>query len=172
MISLMQPEIGWIAENWSRVIVSITSTATAGFAAQAYRVWRRGKSDDLQIGTTRETALRDHYATELASLRNQIIKSGEASHNRQMAADDRYNQAMKASDEREAACLQRVDSLMARVDELQEIVAGFRDNLRQTERSAIILATHAPSIPIQEAAGRAAVALGQAEQRYHDDPID
>lgn len=169
-------DVSWLAENWARIIVAATSTGTLGFAGAFYRTWRKGRTDDLKTDTDADGKLRDHYAAELQSLRDQIRASGEADakravqaeerHRKAMeAADDRFNRAMTASDEREAASQAEIRLLREEVRKLSEEIFGLRKNVGQAGRSAILLATHSPSADIVDVADRAATALGEHEER-------
>lgn len=173
----MNGVLGFFAE-WGRAIISLSSLGTLGVALQFYRVWRAGRTSDeaqrqsaLKLDQDGDGAIRDHYATELTALREQIIKSGNAHAEREQlsaarhreqltAADERFRIAMEAADGREAECQRQVRGLREEVQALSEEIIGLRHQLGQSSRSAIILAATAPSLPIREAADRAADAIG------------
>lgn len=174
-------EIAWLSENWARVTVSLTSAGTMGFAGAFYNSWRKGKSDDLKTEVDGDTKLRDHYTTELQSIRDQLTKSSEAHVKRAVeaeerhrlamtAADERFNRAMAAADEREAACQGEVKLLREEVRKLSDEILGLRKNVGQAGRSAILLASHSPGSNIIEAADRAATALTEHEERLQSIP--
>ncbi len=169
-----QGDVAWMAENWARVVVAASTTATTGVAVQFYRTWRKGRSEDLKTETDGESVLRTHFTAELASIRTQLTASGAAHAERAAAAetryrtglraaDERFDVAMKAADEREARCQAELHQVRDEVRALTDELRGMRGQLMHTSRAAIVLATHAPSIPVQEAAERAADALDQAE---------
>lgn len=167
-------QILWATEYLRPWLTTLFSAGTFAIAANAYRTWRRGKTDDLKIeaDTLKIEAdvadrLSAHYATELASLRDQIIKSGEAHQDRQERADRRYTASMEAADQRERECQEQVGTLRKEIQKLSDEVFGLRRQLSQTSRSAIILAGHVPTDNIAEAAERAALALDSVEDRQH-----
>jgi len=175
----MSSEMSWIAENWARLVVAASSLGTLRFAQMAYGIYRKGRSEDLKTEADGDTNLRDHYAKELQSLRDQITRSGEqhaeraeamASRHRaaMIAADERFDRAMSAADAREAACQAEVRELRKDVSRLSEELIGLRRILAQTSRSAIVLAGQVPTETIETAAGRAADAIGEFEERMHD----
>lgn len=169
-------EVAWFGENWARVIVALTSTGTLTLALKFYMAWTKNRSDEKKIDLDGDAKIREHWAAELAALRDQISKSGEAHAQRAAAAEDRYRNglkaaderheaAMKAADEREAACHAEVQGLREQVRELSDEIVGLRRQLGQAARSAIVIATHAPSDTIVEAADRAADALEKLDTK-------
>lgn len=168
--------MSWIETNWLRLILALTSTSTTAIALRFYTVWRKGKSDDAKLEQEGDAGIRDHYARELTQLREQVVKSGEAHAARAAvqteryeamlrAADDRFAAAMEASGEREAKCHAEVRLLREEMSKMSEEIIGLRRQIGQTGRSAIILATHAPSETIQHSAERAADAIEALEHR-------
>lgn len=166
--------MSWLETNWLRVILALTSTSTTAIALRFYTVWRKGKSDDAKLEQDGDAKIRDHYAAELAALREQIIKSGEQHAQRATqaaeryeamlrAADERHAAAMIAADEREAACHGEVRQLREEVRVMADEIIGLRRQLGQAAKSAIVLATHAPGVGLVEAADRAADALDALE---------
>lgn len=170
-------EIAWIGENWLRVIMAIGSIVTSGGVLKMAQLYYQNKNAALKLVLETDSAadvaadkLSAHYATELEALRTQITRQGEAHADRQRKADERYDAGMKAADEREAHCQEQVATLRAAVADLTKEVLGLRSIIAQTGRSAIVLAAHSPSMEIQEAADRAATALGEADQRLNNLP--
>jgi chromosome segregation ATPase len=170
---------GWIAENWLRVVLAVTSSATLGVAVQFYRIWRSARSADRKLDVDEADGIRDHYAAELAALRAQIVTSGTAHAERAReaeeryraglrAADERHDAAMRAADEREAQCQENVRELRSEVRHLSDEIIGLRRQLGQSSKSAIVLATHAPTETIKASAERAATALDELEARAHE----
>jgi len=171
-------EIASFFAEWGRAIISVSSLGTFAFAARFYFQWRANNRADAQVEQNGDKikldgdkAIRDHYATELTALREQIVKSGDAHaererlsaerHREQLtAADQRFQIAMDAADGREAECQAQVRVLRGEIQALSEEVIGLRHQLGQSSRSAIILAASSPSLPIREAADRAADAIG------------
>jgi hypothetical protein len=157
----------WISENVRPWIATAGSLASGGIATRLYIAWRNGNISEKQIDVDADDKLSSHYATELAALRAQIVASGEAHARRQTLADERYDAGMKAADAREAHCQEQVATLRAEVLSLSDQVVGLRRLLGQTSASAVILATHAPSADVQDAAHRAAEHITELEDKAH-----
>jgi len=165
-------QILWATEYLRPWLTTAFSAGTFTVALSGYRIWRKGKTDDLKVASDTlkiEADVADrlsaHYATELASLREQIITSGNAHADRQERADRRYTASMHAADERERECQAQVSTLRDEVRKLSEEVFGLRRQLSQNSRSAIILAGQVPTDDIAAAAERAAMALDEVESR-------
>lgn len=172
----------WITEYVRPWLATAGILITNGIGLKFYIAWQKGKTDTANVALAQDKldlegdkAIRDHYADELKSLREQIQKSGDghamryaaAEERHQLAmqkADERFNAAQAAADERERGCEAKVAALRATVAALTEEVQGLRALMGQTGRSAIVLATNRPSLQVQEAADRAATALGNLDE--------
>jgi len=176
----MSEALAWV-EPMLRPIIALGTMVTSGGVIALYSANRKSKAELLALANTAEDKLNTHYATELKSLREQLVTTGNNARDRaaaaetrhmeaQAAADERFNRAMAAADERERACEERVRELRDEVRLVSEEMIGLRRNVGQSARSAIVLAANSPSIPIQESADRAATALGEADDRLRNLP--
>ena len=176
----MSEALSWV-EPLLRPIIALGTMVTSGGVIALYSANRKSKAELLALANTAEDKLNTHYATELKSLREQLVTTGNAARDRaaaaetrhleaQSAADERFNRAMAAADERERACEERVRELRDEVRLLSDEMAGLRKNTGQNARSAIVLATQVPSLTVQEAANRAVTALDQCDERDHSLP--
>lgn len=184
----MSQEAAWMGENWLRIIIALGSIITSTGTLGIYRVYRNAKSADLKLELEGENNLNSHYATELASLREQLVKTGENARLRANEAEDRHNRALAAAEERHVlamaaaeerfniamrAAAEREIQLRDEIRKLSEEMHGLRGNLGQTGRSALYLASQAtqpPSETILAAADRAVAAFTDHEDRLASIP--
>lgn len=171
----------WLEDNWLRLSIALSSFVTSGAALKFLHIYLQNRTANKTLDLNAEDTLNKHYAAELAALREQVVKTGDSARARaeaaekrhmeaQIASDERFDRAMKASAEREQACEDRVSELRDEVRTLSDEIAGLRKNVGQSGRAAIVLASQVPSLTIQEAADRAATALGDADERLHSLP--
>lgn len=155
-------------------IAAIFSAGSFGVVASGVNTWRKNSTLAKKVADEGDAGIRDHYSEELKALRQQILESGRLHAERAAeaerryreglrAADERHDAAMSAADERERACQGEVRELRREILKLSDEVIGLRRQLGQVGTSAVILATHAPSELVQEAAARAVEALDKLD---------
>lgn len=115
-------EAAEVARPW------LTSTAIVGLFALVVNFWVKNR----QLSLDAESGIRDHYAKELAALREQILKIQEASDARVANAEARYTEAVQAADRRHHDC-------EAECDRLRERVAAIERKYVQLHRTTLRL---------------------------------
>lgn len=93
---------------------------------------RRISLDRDKIQLDGEDGIRDHYATEVASLRRQILDTQKLSDERMANAEKRYAEAISAADSRHRSCEQECDRL-------REKVLGLERQIEQIHRASLKL---------------------------------
>lgn len=111
-----------------------------GLCVKLYLDNRRITLDRGKIQLDGEDGIRDHYATEVASLRRQIIDTQKLSDERMANAEKRYAEAITAADSRHRSCEQECDRL-------REKVLGLERQVEQIHRASLKLFTLRDDLP-------------------------
>lgn len=106
----------------------LSTTALVGLFALCVKLFLDNKKMELDT----EGGIRDHYATEVASLRRQILDTQKLSDERMTNAEKRYAEAIDAADRRHKSCEQECDRL-------REKVLGLERQIEQIHRASIKL---------------------------------
>lgn len=77
-----------------------------------------------QVEIAAEGGLRDHFANEVQSLRNQIIKMSQHHLDREREIDDRWRTLLRESEERHDECVKQREELRREVEEIRERQIG------------------------------------------------
>ncbi|TXH85406.1 MAG: hypothetical protein E6Q77_00550 [Rhizobium sp.] len=126
------PEAGTFVEA-ARPWVSTTAlVGLFGLCVKLYIDNKRIVTDREKIILDGEDGIRDHYATEVASLRRQIIETQKLSDERMANAEKRYAEAISAADSRHRNCEQECDRL-------REKVLGLERQIEQIHRASLKL---------------------------------
>lgn len=100
------------------------------------RFWLVNRKLDIESGG----GIRDHYAKEVASLREQVIAMQAASDLRAGNAEARYNEAIEAADKRHAHCEQECQRL-------REVIMGLERQIMQIHKTSIKLFEPKSTLP-------------------------
>lgn len=111
-----------------------------GLCVKLYLDNRRITLDRDKITLEGEHGIRDHYATEVASLRKQLIDTQKLSDDRMANAEKRYAEAITAADSRHRSCEQECDRL-------RERVLGLERQIEQIHRASLKLFTLRADLP-------------------------
>lgn len=111
-----------------------------GLCVKLYLDNKRLALDRKKITFENEDGIRDHYATEVASLRRQIIETQKLSDQRMANAEKRYAEAVNAADSRHRSCEQECDRL-------REKVLGLERQIEQIHRASLKLFTLREDLP-------------------------
>lgn len=148
-------ELGDLAEG---VRPWLSTAALLGLLTLCAKLYLTNKK--MEIDT--EGGIRDHYAKELASLRNQILEATKLGDARLANAEKRYAEAIEAADHRHRSCEQECDRLREKVLGLErqieqihraslklfalreDLPEAMKDTLRSMEQAAAPLAEAAP----------------------------
>ena len=100
------------------------------------RFWLVNRKLDIEsVG-----GIRDHYAREVASLREQVLAVQSSSDLRASNAETRYNEAVKAADARHAICEDECQRL-------REVVMGLERQIMQIHKTSIKLFEPKSTLP-------------------------
>lgn len=126
--------LGTIAEGVRPWVSTTALIGLLGLCVKLYLDSRRIKLDQAKITLDGEDGIRDHYATEVASLRRQILDTQKLSDERMANAEKRYAEAISAADSRHRSCEQECDRL-------REKVLGLERQIEQIHRASLKLFT-------------------------------
>jgi len=131
----------------------ITSGAIVGLFGVVANLWLKNK----RLSIDSDGGIRDHYAKEVAGLRDQVLAVQQAATQTAAAAEDRYNKAIRAADERHLHCEAECERLRNRVSAVErkyyqlhqstlrlfeprsDLSKEVRDHMRALEQSAMIV---------------------------------
>lgn len=124
--------LGNVLEAMRPWVSTGTLVGLFGLSAKLFLDNRRITLDRNKIELEGEDGIRDHYATEVASLRRQIIDTQKLSDERMANAEKRYAEAISAADSRHRSCEQECDRL-------REKVLGLKRQIEQIHRTSLKL---------------------------------
>lgn len=113
-----------------------------GLCAKLFLDNHRITLDRNKIELEGEDGIRDHYATEVASLRRQILDTQKLSDERMANAEKRYAEAISAADSRHRNCEQECDRL-------REKVLGLERQIEQIHRASLKLFALRDDLPAE-----------------------
>jgi predicted nucleic acid-binding Zn-ribbon protein len=127
-------DLGGIIEQVRPWVSTGALVGLLGLCVKLYLDNRRISLDHSKIKLDGEDGIRDHYATEVASLRRQILDTQKLSDERMANAEKRYAEAISAADSRHRSCEQECDRL-------REKVLGLERQIEQIHRASLKLFT-------------------------------
>lgn len=136
-------DAGWLGNLLEGVRPWVSTGALVGLLTLCVKLYldnRRISLDRDKITLEGEDGIRDHYATEVASLRRQIIDTQKLSDERMANAEKRYAEAITAADSRHRSCEQECDRL-------REKVLGLERQVEQIHRASLKLFTLRDDLP-------------------------
>lgn len=101
-------------------ITSVSVVGMLGIMVRGYLGKGRLAIDAKQVNVTAEGKLREHYANELGSLREQIIKMGQHHLDREREIDERWRKLLQESEQRHEECVAQREQLAKEVREVKE----------------------------------------------------
>lgn len=116
-------DLGTIAEAVRPWVSTGALVGLLGLCVKLYLDNRRITLDRERITLDGEDGIRDHYATEVASLRKQLIDTQKLSDDRMTNAEKRYAEAVTAADSRHRSCEEECDRLRRKVLGLERQIA-------------------------------------------------
>jgi ABC-type transport system involved in cytochrome bd biosynthesis fused ATPase/permease subunit len=121
----------------------VSTTALVGMFGLVVKLWLENR----KIGLSAETKLRDHYATEVASLRQQVLAIQAASDMRASNAEKRYEEAIAAADGRHHICEEECERLRGRMGEMQLEIDALNRRIGQLNATSIRLFEPKSTLP-------------------------
>lgn len=106
----------------------VSTGALVTLAGIVVKLWL----DNKKLNIDSEGGIRDHYAKEVAGLRAQILAVQDQADLRASRAEQRYNEAIKAADERHGHC-------EAECERLREMVRGLERQIATIHKSSLRL---------------------------------
>lgn len=121
----------------------ITAGGVCGLLGVCLKAWIDGK----KVWVDSEKGIRDHYATEVASLRAQLIAVQSTASAMLASANQRYDEAITAADARHLQCEEECERLRHRVSELSDEVAGLQRRVSAGAKASTRLFQPKPTLP-------------------------
>lgn len=121
----------------------ITAGGVCGLLGIIIKAWIDGK----RVWVDSEKGIRDHYATEVASLRAQVIAVQASSAAMLAAANERYDEAVTNADARHERCEEECANLRLRVRELSDEVEGLRRGISAANKASTRLFEPKSTLP-------------------------
>lgn len=121
----------------------ISTTALVGLFGLVVKLWLENR----KITLSAESKLRDHYATEVASLRAQVLAVQTAADLRASSAEKRYEEAIAAADNRHHLCEEECERLRGRMSDMQNEIDGLNRRIGQLNATSVRLFEPKSTLP-------------------------